>query len=314
MISSQTKIYVAGHTGLVGSAIVRGLKRHGFNHLVLRTRKELDLMDAGTVEDFFKSEKPEVVILAAAKVGGIHANATYPTEFLYENLTIQNNVIMNAFRCGTKRLAFLGSSCIYPKECAQPIKEEYLLMGPLETTNDAYALAKIAGVHLCKSLRKQYGVAFHSIMPTNMFGIGDSYHLENSHVLPALIRKFHEAKFGGKKEVVVWGSGKPKRDLLLSDELAEAIILMLNIDNPPDLVNVGSGKEYSILELAEAVKKIVGYDGEIVFDSHYPDGTLRKIVDISKIQALGWKPKLSLEAGLQIAYADFQARLTEFAS
>lgn len=299
------KIYVAGHNGMVGSAIVRALKQKGFANLVYRTSKELDLRDQAAVERFFKDEKPQFVFLAAAKVGGIVANNTYRAEFLYDNLMIVSNIIHAAHAHAVSKLLFLGSSCIYPKMAAQPIKEEYLLTGPLEYTNEPYAIAKIAGIKLCESYRDQYGADFISVMPTNLYGINDNYHPENSHVLPALIRRFHEAKVSGLNEVVIWGSGSPKREFLFADDLADACLFLMEEYSHKEIVNIGCGEDLSIKELAEMVKEVTGYSGNLVFDTDKPDGTPRKLLDVSKINALGWRYKTSLKEGMNIAYQDF---------
>jgi GDP-L-fucose synthase len=304
-MNKQDKIYVAGHRGMVGSAIVRALQSQGFNNLVLRTSGELDLREQQAVRDFFQAEKPDYVFLAAAKVGGIKANATYPAEFLYDNLMIQNNVIHQSYQQQVKKLLFLGSSCIYPKMAPQPLKEEYLLSGPLEPTNDAYAVAKIAGIKMCESYRKQYGCNFISAMPTNLYGPNDNYDLQNSHVLPALIRKFHEAKEQGKPTVEIWGTGTPRREFLHVDDLAEATLYLM--ENYDDLlfVNVGSGSDLEIKSLALMIKDIVGFSGELEFDTSKPDGTPRKLMDSSLLYALGYRPKITLEEGISRVYADY---------
>jgi GDP-L-fucose synthase len=304
-MNKQDKIYVAGHRGMVGSAIVRALQSQGFNNLVLRTSGELDLREQQAVRDFFQAEKPDYVFLAAAKVGGIKANATYPAEFLYDNLMIQNNVIHQSYQQQVKKLLFLGSSCIYPKMAPQPLKEEYLLSGPLEPTNDAYAVAKIAGIKMCESYRKQYGCNFISAMPTNLYGPNDNYDLQNSHVLPALIRKFHEAKEQGKPTVEIWGTGTPRREFLHVDDLAEAALFLM--ENYDDLlfVNVGSGSDLEIKSLALMIKDIVGFSGELEFDTSKPDGTPRKLMDSSLLYALGYRPKITLEEGISRVYADY---------
>lgn len=302
----SSKIYVAGHNGMVGSAILRLLKASGYTNIVFKSSKELDLTNQIAVEDFFKTEKPEYVFLAAAKVGGIYANNTFRGDFLYKNLMIQNNVIHQSYIHGVKKLLFLGSSCIYPKMAAQPIKEEYLLTGPLEQTNEPYAIAKIAGIKMCENYRIQYGCNFISAMPTNLYGINDNYDLNNSHVLPALIRKFHEAKIDNKSEVEVWGTGTPKREFLYVDDLADAsLFLMLNY-NDSMWVNVGTGEDVTIRELAELIKEIVGYSGELKFNTSKPDGTPRKLLDVSKLSNLGWNYKTTLEEGIKITYAHFQ--------
>ena len=301
-MNKDSKIYVAGHRGLVGSAIVRELNKKGYINIIAKTHKELDLMDALAVENFFKDEKPEYVFLAAAKVGGIYANSTYPADFIYENLQIQNNVIGNAYKYGVKKLMFLGSSCIYPKMCPQPIKEEYLLSGYLEETNEAYALAKISGLKMCQYFNKQYGTNFISVMPTNLYGPYDNFHPEHSHVMPALIRRFHEAKVNGAKEVVVWGSGKPLREFLYSEDMADACIYLMENYEGNDFFNIGTGKEITIKGLAELIKEVVGYGGEIVWDSSKPDGTPRKLLDVSRLESQGWKYKMELKDGVKEAY------------
>lgn len=305
MMRKTDKIYVAGHNGMVGSAIVRALKQKGFTNLVYRTSKELDLRNQAAVHEFFKNEKPQFVFLAAAKVGGIVANNTYRAQFLYENLMIVSNIVHAAYTNAVTKLLFLGSSCIYPKMAAQPIKEEYLLTGPLEYTNEPYAIAKIAGIKLCESYRDQYGADFISVMPTNLYGLNDNYHPENSHVLPALIRRFHEAKVLGLNEVVIWGSGSPKREFLYADDLADACLFLMEEYSNKEIVNIGCGEDLSIKELAEMVKEVTGYTGNLVFDTSKPDGTPRKLLDVSKINALGWRYKTSLKEGMSIAYQDF---------
>ena len=299
------KIYVAGHNGMVGSAIVRALQKQGFENLVYRTSKELDLRNQEAVDQFFSEEKPHYVFLAAAKVGGIVANNTYRAEFLYDNLMIVSNIVHSAHAHGVTKQLFLGSSCIYPKMAPQPIKEEYLLTGPLEYTNEPYAIAKIAGIKLCESYRDQYGADFISVMPTNLYGINDNYHPENSHVLPALIRRFHEAKMNGLKEVMIWGSGTPKREFLYADDLADACLFLMEEYSGKEIVNIGCGEDLSIRELAELVKEVTGYAGNLVFDTSKPDGTSRKLLDVSKINALGWRYKTSLREGMNMAYQDF---------
>ncbi len=302
----DSKIYIAGHRGLVGSAILRKLQDEGYNNLVTKTSKELDLRDQRAVEEFFLTEKPAYVFLAAAYVGGILANDTYPAEFIYDNLAIQNNVIHQSYKHGVKKLLFLGSSCIYPKNSPQPMKEEYLLTGKLEPTNEPYAIAKIAGITMCQSYNRQYRTNFISVMPTNLYGLGDNFDLETSHVLAALLRKFHEAKVHEKPSVKVWGSGTPKREFLHVDDLADAsLFLMLNY-NENEVINIGTGEEISILELAEMIKEIVGYEGKIVLDKSKPDGTPRKLLDVSKIEALGWKSRYLLYQGIEMTYAWFQ--------
>ncbi len=299
------KIYVAGHNGMVGSAIVRALQKQGFENLVYRTSKELDLRNQDAVDQFFSEEKPHHVFLAAAKVGGIVANNTYRAEFLYDNLMIVSNIVHSAYAHGVTKLLFLGSSCIYPKMAPQPIKEEYLLTGPLEYTNEPYAIAKIAGIKLCESYRDQYGADFISVMPTNLYGLNDNYHPENSHVLPALIRRFHEAKMNGQPEVMIWGSGTPKREFLYADDLADACLFLMEEYSGKEIVNIGCGEDLSIRELAELVKEVTGYTGQLVFDTSKPDGTPRKLLDVSKINALGWRYKTSLREGMNMAYQDF---------
>jgi GDP-L-fucose synthase len=301
-MEKSAKIYVAGHRGMVGSAIVRKLKNKGYNDIVTRQSSELDLRDQAAVAEFFINERPDYVFLAAAKVGGIHANNSYRAEFIYDNIMIQNNVIHNAYKSEVKKLLFLASSCIYPKMSDQPIKEEYLLSGKLEPTNQPYALAKITGIEMCNAYRSQYGCNFISVMPTNLYGPNDNYHLENSHVLPALIRKFHEAKIKGQDEVIIWGTGSPKREFLHVDDLAEACyFLMLNYDQETAL-NVGTGTDIAIRDLAEMIKNIVAFESRIVNDLSKPDGTPRKLLDVSKINAIGWKAKISLEEGIKMTY------------
>lgn len=298
-------VYVAGHRGLVGSALCRALSRSGYERQLTRTHAELDLCDQAEVRAFFTQHQPDGVILAAAKVGGIHANATYPAEFIYQNLQIQNNVIDSAYRNGCKKLLFLGSSCIYPKLCPQPIKEEYLLTGPLEPTNDAYALAKISGIKMCQAYRKQYGFDAISAMPTNLYGPGDNYHPENSHVIPALIRRFHEAKESGAAKVIIWGTGKALREFLHVDDMAEACVFLLENYADFEHVNVGSQQECTILDIARLIARVVGFSGAIDTDSAKPDGTPRKLMDSSKLWGMGWKPRVGLEEGLRDAYNDF---------
>jgi GDP-L-fucose synthase len=306
-MNSSTRIHVAGHGGMVGSAIVRALRARGHGNLILRTREELDLLNAGEVRNFYAKEKPEVVIVAAARVGGIHANSTYPAEFIHENLAIAHNMVHEAWRHGVKRLLFLGSSCIYPREAPQPMTEECLLTSPLEPTNEAYAIAKITGLKLCQYYRKQYGVLFHSAMPTNLYGPGDNYHPENSHVLPALIRRFHEAVLSKAPSVTLWGTGVARREFLHADDLADGVLAVLGMENPPDWINVGYGSDVTIREVAGVIAKITGFQGELVWDSSKPDGTLRKLMDSSKLLATGWRPKYELETGLRHAYEDFLA-------
>lgn len=301
----SSKIYVAGHRGMVGSAIVRNLEENGYQNLVFAPSKTLDLRNTIEVNRFFEKEKPDYVFLAAAKVGGIHANNTYPAEFLYDNLMIQSNVIHASYVNHVKKLLFLGSSCIYPKFAEQPIKEDSLLTGILEPTNEAYAVAKIAGIKLCQAYYKQYGCRFISAMPTNMYGYSDNYHPENSHVLPALLRRFHEAKTELNNEVRIWGSGKPLREFMFSDDLAEACVFLMKTYDDPELINVGTGEEVSILDLAKMIKEVVGYEGEINFDASKPDGTPRKLMDSTRLQGLGFRHATGLREGLKKTYKDF---------
>lgn len=304
-MNKNSKIYVAGHRGLVGSAIVRGLQAKGYINIIKRTHDELNLINAAEVEEFFKTEEPEYVFLAAAKVGGIYANSTYPADFIYENLQIQNNVIGMAKKYEVKKLMFLGSSCIYPKMCPQPIKEEYLLSGYLEETNEGYALAKIAGLKMCQFFNKQYGTNYISVMPTNLYGPYDNFHPENSHVMPALIRRFHEAKESNEPEVVVWGSGTPLREFLYSEDMADACIYLMETYEGSDFFNIGTGKEITIRGLAEMIKEVVGYEGKLVFDAGKPDGTPRKLLDVSKLEKAGWRYKVELREGIEKAYKWF---------
>jgi len=304
-MTPEAKIYVAGHKGLVGSAITRALHKAGYHNLVERSISELDLCDAQATTRFFEAERPDYVFLAAAKVGGILANRDFPADFIRDNLAIEINVIDGAYRAGAKKLLFLGSSCIYPKLAPQPIKEEYLLSGYLEPTNDAYAIAKIAGLKMCQSYRRQYGWSAISLMPTNLYGIGDNFDLANSHVLPALMRKFHEAKLSGAKEVVVWGSGKPLREFLFADDLADAALFLMNHYDDDEIVNVGVGVDLTIAELAAKVKEVVGFQGELVYDASKPDGTPRKLLDVSKLTGLGWVAPTSLDEGLRRTYEWF---------
>ncbi|MBF0265782.1 MAG: GDP-L-fucose synthase [Gammaproteobacteria bacterium] len=307
----ESKIYIAGHRGLVGSAILRHLKSSGFSNFITRTHDELELTNQLAVHEFFKQEKPDYVFLAAAKVGGIHANNTYPADFIYDNLMVQSNVIHAAYENQVKRLLFLGSSCIYPKTVPQPMREDALMTAPLEPTNEPYALAKIAGIKLCESYNRQYQTDFRSVMPTNLYGIGDNFHPENSHVIPALMRRFHEAKENNESEVIVWGSGKPKREFIHVDDMAAACVYVMELDKEkyqdntlPMLshINIGSGIDLSIKELAETVKKVTGFQGKITFDSSKPDGTMRKLMDVSRINKMGWKADISLEDGLRSTY------------
>ena len=317
----NAKIYVAGHRGLVGSAMMRQLQKQGYSNIVARTHAELDLTNQQAVANFFAVEKPEYVFLAAAKVGGIHANNTYPAEFIHENLSIQTNVIHQSYENGVKRLLFLGSSCIYPRDCPQPIKEEYLLTGELEPTNRPYALAKIAGIEMCWSYNRQFGTQYLAVMPTNLYGAGDNYHAENSHVIPALIRKFHEAKINHQPTVTVWGTGTPKREFLYSDDMATACVFVMNLaddifkpllaadrnDGLPPLLNLGSGSDLTIANLASLVKDVVGFKGDISFDDTKPDGAMRKLMDSSRLNQLGWHVSTPLKDGLLQAYLDFKS-------
>ncbi|ANE50024.1 GDP-L-fucose synthase [Flavisolibacter tropicus] len=303
-MNKDSKIYIAGHRGMVGSALVRALEKRGFTNQLTRTSKELDLRNQAAVTAFFEREKPEYVFLAAAKVGGIVANNTYRADFLYENLLIESNIIHQAYQVGVKKLLFLGSSCIYPKLAPQPLKEEYLLTGLLEPTNEPYAIAKIAGIKLCDAYRDQYGCNFISVMPTNLYGPNDNYDLKNSHVLPALLRKFHEAKEKGDQEVMVWGSGTPLREFLHADDLADACLFLMDNYNEAGLVNIGVGEDLSIKDLAYLVKDVVGYEGRITFDTTKPDGTPRKLMDVSKLNAMGWKASIGLKEGIRKVYQD----------
>lgn len=314
-MNKSARIYVAGHRGLVGSALLRSLARAGYSNIVTRTHAELDLLNQQAVADFFTNERPEYVFLAAAKVGGIHANNTYPADFIYDNIAIQSNVIHAAWRAGVERLLFLGSSCIYPRDCPQPIKEEYLLTGPLEPTNRPYAVAKIAGIEMCAAFNRQYGTQYLCVMPTNLYGPGDNYNLENSHVIPALIRKTHEAKMSNASAVSVWGTGRPKREFLYSDDMADACLFLVRKDlgeladvlapDVPPLVNIGCGQDQTIEDLARLIMTTIGFTGELQFDSSKPDGTPQKLLDVSKMTALGWRAKTRLDEGLALAYQDF---------
>jgi GDP-L-fucose synthase len=317
-MDKQGRIYVAGHNGLVGSALMRGLEARGYSNLIIRTHTELDLTDQSQVNAFFRKEKPDYVFLAAAKVGGIHANNTYPAEFIRDNLAIQTNIIHAAYLNQVKRLMFLGSSCIYPKMALQPLKEEYLLTGSLEETNRPYAIAKIAGIEMCWSYNRQYGTRYLAVMPTNLYGPGDNYDLETSHVLPALIRKFHRAKLDLRPTVTVWGTGVPKREFLYSDDMADACVFLMSMPDDkfdsliaarnhglPPTINIGAGEDVTIRELAELVKEVIGFKGELVFDSSKPDGAPRKLMDVSRLSALGWRYKTPLREGVVRAYADF---------
>ncbi|MCL4472143.1 MAG: GDP-L-fucose synthase family protein [Sulfuricella sp.] len=321
-MDNQSSIYVAGHRGLVGSALMRNLRAKGFENFLTRTHAELDLTSQAAVEAFFAAEKPDYVFLAAAKVGGIHANNTYPAEFIRDNLAIQTNIIHAAYRNKVKRLMFLGSSCIYPKLAPQPMKEEYLLTGPLEPTNRPYALAKIAGIEMCWSYNRQYGTQYLAVMPTNLYGPGDNYHPENSHVIPALIRKFHEAKVSHAPTVTVWGTGMPRREFMYSEDMADACVYLMNLpdekfvpllgqyrnDGLPPLMNIGVGHDLTIHELAETVKEVVGFHGTIEFDATKSDGTPRKLMDVGRLNAMGWKATTDMQNGLEAAYRDFLSR------
>ena len=304
-MEKESKIYVAGHRGLVGAAIVRRLREEGYGNLVMRTSRELDLREQGAVREFFERERPEYVFLAAAKVGGILANDTWPADFLYQNLMIEANVIESARLSGVKKLLFLGSTCIYPRMAPQPLKEEYLLTGPLETTNEWYAVAKIAGIKLCQACQRQYGSKFISAMPTNLYGPEDNFDLESSHVMPALIRKFHEAKINRAPAVTVWGTGKPLREFLHVDDCAAACLFLMQHYDGEEIVNIGVGEDLSIAELAELVSKVVGFTGKIVYDAGKPDGTPRKLVDVTRINGLGWRAGIPLEAGIRMTYEWF---------
>lgn len=304
-MEKDAKIYIAGHRGMVGSAIHRKLSELGYNNIVTRTSSELDLRNQQAVADFFDQEKPDYVFLAAAKVGGIMANNTYRADFIYENMAIQNNVIKSSYDNKVKKLMFLGSSCIYPKMAPQPLNEDMLLTGTLEPTNEPYAIAKIAGIKMAEAFRDQYGCNYISVMPTNLYGINDNYHPQNSHVLPALIRRFHEAKINQLPEVVIWGTGTPLREFLFSDDLADACVFLMNNYDEKQFVNIGIGEDLSIKDLAELIKDVIGYKGTISFDSSKPDGTPRKLMDVSKLHALGWKHQVNLREGIQLAYADF---------
>ncbi|MCF8284268.1 MAG: GDP-L-fucose synthase [Sphingobacteriales bacterium] len=304
-MEKSSKIYIAGHRGMVGSAIHRKLISEGYTNIITRTSKELDLRNQTLVDAFFQTEQPEYVFLAAAKVGGIMANNTYRADFLYENLQLQNNVIHAAYVNKVKKLMFLGSSCIYPKLAPQPLKEEYLLTGTLEPTNEPYAIAKIAGIKMCEAYRAQYGCNFISVMPTNLYGINDNYHPENSHVLPALIRRFHEAKVNNADHVEIWGTGSPLREFMYSDDLADACYFLMMNYNEPDFINIGTGHDLSIKDLADLIKHVLGYEGAITFDTSKPDGTPRKLMDVCKLHSLGWKHRVELAEGIEMAYEDF---------
>jgi GDP-L-fucose synthase len=310
-LEKSVKIYIAGHRGMVGSAIHRKLTREGYNNIITSNSAELDLRDQQAVTKFFAEQKPEYVFLAAAKVGGIVANNTYRAEFLYDNLQIQNNVIHNSYLNGVKKLLFLGSSCIYPKMAPQPLKEEYLLTGLLEETNEPYAIAKITGIKMCDAYRAQYGCNYISVMPTNLYGYNDNYHPQNSHVLPALIRRFHEAKVNQAPSVTIWGSGTPMREFLFADDLAEACFYLMQNYDEPNLINIGTGEDLSIKDLAYLIKKTTGFEGEILFDTTKPDGTPRKLMDVSKLHSKGWKHQIDLEEGVSLAYQDFLEKYAE---
>ena len=321
MIQAKDKVYVAGHRGLVGSGIVRELQRRGCNNIVTRTHSELDLINQADVNNFLSEEKPDYVIIAAAKVGGIYSNNTYPADFIYGNLMVECNLIHGSYSAGINNLLFLGSSCIYPKYCKQPMKEEYLLTGELEKTNEPYAVAKIAGIKLCESYNRQYNTNFRSVMPTNLYGINDNFHLENSHVVPALIRKFHDAKCTGLREVEIWGTGNSKREFLYIDDMADACLHLINIDDDLyhkvvsrefSFVNIGCGSDITIKNLAILIKKIVNYKGNIVFNEDMPDGTPRKLLDTSRLKSLGWEPEISLETGLTSTYDWFLDNIDNF--
>lgn len=305
ILDHARSIYIAGHRGMVGSALVRALESRAGLRVITSTRGEADLTRQHEVENFMAAKKPEIVVIAAAKVGGIHANSTYPADFIYDNLMIASNLIHASFRNGVKRVLFLGSSCIYPRDTTQPMREESLLTGPLEVTNEAYAIAKIAGLKLCQHYRAQHGVLFHSAMPTNLYGPGDNYHPENSHVIPGLLRRFHVARMERAPQIAVWGSGTPRREFLHVDDLAAGMVHLLGVENPPDWINIGCGQDMTIAELAQLVKETVGYEGALVFDPSKPDGTPRKLMDSSRITALGWKPGIAIRDGLRGAYADF---------
>jgi GDP-L-fucose synthase len=310
-LKADSSIYVAGHRGLAGSAVVRALQRQGYQNLLLRSHRELDLTEQAAVRDFFQRERPAAVVMAAALVGGIHANNTRPAEFIRDNLLIQNHVIDAAYRAGVAKFVFLGSSCIYPKLAPQPLKEDYLLTGPLEPTNEWYAVAKIAGLKMCQAYRRQYGFKAISLMPTNLYGPGDNFDLQNSHVLPALIRRFHEAKVRGDAAMTVWGTGTPRREFLHVDDLADAVVFLMNTYDSEDIVNIGWGEDLTIRELAETVAAVAGFEGSLVFDATKPDGTPRKLLDTTRLTALGWKPKISLRAGVESTYAWFREHVAE---
>ena len=307
-MNKSAKIFVAGHRGMVGSAIVRSLQAKGYLNVLTASREQLDLLDQSAVFTFLQAEKPEYIFIAAAKVGGIHANNTYRADFIYQNLTIEANLIHGAHQAGVQKLMFLGSSCIYPRDCPQPIKESYLLTGPLEPTNEMYAIAKIAGIKLCEAYNHQHGRQYVSVMPTNLYGLNDNYDLNNSHVLPALIHKSHKAKLAGDKTYTVWGTGSPKREFLFADDLADACTFLMEKDYSGPLLNIGTGEDLTIRELAETVMDVVGFKGDLVFDSSKPDGTPRKLLDVSALHSLGWKAKTSLREGIAVSYQDFLKR------
>jgi len=305
-LTCSSRVYLAGHQGLVGASLLRALKKRGVKQILTQTRAELDLTDGPSTKAYLEAQKPDIVIVAAARVGGIGANSTYPAEFIYQNLAMAMNLVHGSWQTGIQRLLFLGSSCIYPREAPQPMKEECLLSSPLEPTNEPYAIAKIAGLKLCQYYRKQYGVLYHSLMPTNLYGPGDNYHPYNAHVIPALIRRFDEAREANAPEVVMWGTGKPRREFLYVDDLADATLCLLETSNPPDLINVGSGVDQSLLEVANMIRDTVGYKGKIVFDATKPDGTPQKLLDVSRIRAIGWKPTVELRDGLAISYTAYK--------
>ncbi len=307
-MNKNDKIYLAGHVGMVGSAIFRQLQKNGFDNIVTKDLTELDLTNQSAVDVFFQTEKPDYVFLAAARVGGIYANNTYPAEFIYQNLMIQTNVINSAFKNKVKKLLFLGSSCIYPKNSPQPIKEEYFLDGKLEPTNEPYAIAKIAGIKMCQAYNRQYATNYISLMPTNLYGPNDNYHLENSHVLPALIRKFHEAKINGQAHTEIWGTGEPKREFLFVDDLARAALFLMQNYQDSEIINIGTGEDLTIRNLALLIKDVIGFQGDIKFDATKPDGMKRKLLDVSKLKALGWQPEIDLKTGIALAYEDFLKR------
>ncbi|OHC62800.1 MAG: GDP-fucose synthetase [Rhodocyclales bacterium RIFCSPLOWO2_02_FULL_63_24] len=307
-MEKAARIYVAGHRGMVGSALVRRLERAGYANILTRTRAELDLLSQMATQDFLQKEKPDFIFIAAAKVGGIHANNTFRADFIYQNLMIEANLIHGAHQAGISRLCFLGSSCIYPRDCQQPIKEDYLLSGPLESTNEPYAIAKIAGIKLCENYNRQYGAQYFSAMPTNLYGPNDNYDLANSHVLPALLRKAHEAKLRGDSEFVVWGSGTPRREFLHVDDLADACVFLMEQGVADGMLNIGAGEDVTIRELAETVMRVTGFSGRIVFDASKPDGTPRKLLDVSRLRDIGWQARIPLREGIALAYRDFMAR------